>query len=120
MYTELLTKTKLLKEFCNQSLHRLEDIKHREVYEVDFFNEVKPFVDNVMRIADSWRELSKEWIKQEKPKNIHPNQIDATYENIQHISIQGFYQDTKQKRFKNMYESILYVLDSIIEKAIKI
>ncbi len=116
MYTELLAKTNMLKDLCDQSLKRLEDVKENESYEVDFHNEVKPFVDNTMKIADSWRDLANTWITMEFPKNLHPNQIDATHENIQHISIQGFYQDTKVKRFKNMYESIQYVLESILEK----
>ncbi|WP_077618558.1 YppE family protein [Bacillus sinesaloumensis] len=116
MYTELLAKTNLLKELCVQSLSRLEDVKQRETYEADFYKEVKPFVDDTMEIADSWRDLAIAWIKREFPKNLHPNQIDATHENIQLISIQSFYQDTKVKRFKNMYESIQYVLDGILEK----
>ncbi|MFS0863358.1 YppE family protein [Fredinandcohnia sp. 179-A 10B2 NHS] len=115
MYTELLAKSKLLKELCNQSVARHEEVKTRETYEADFYNDVKPFVDDVMKVADSWSELSKAWIISERPKNIHINQIDATHENIQLISIQSFYTDTKEKRFKNMYESILYVLDSIID-----
>jgi Bacterial domain of unknown function (DUF1798) len=116
MYTELLAKTNLLKDLCDQSLVRLEEIKENETYESDFDNVVKPFVDDTMVIADSWRDLAISWIKQEHPKNLHPNQIDATHENIQFISIQGFYRDTKAKRFKNMYESIQYVLDNILEK----
>ncbi|MDR4888673.1 YppE family protein [Fredinandcohnia sp. QZ13] len=116
MYTELLAKTKMLKDLCDQSLKRLEEIKQSESYEVDFYKEVKPFVDDTMAIADNWRELAVSWINKEFPKNLHPNQIDATHENIQHISIQSFYQDTKVKRFKNMYESVQYVLENILEK----
>lgn len=119
MYTELLAKTNILKDLCDQSLKRLEDVKTSESYEVDFYKEVKPFVDSTMKIADSWRDLAINWINNEFPKNLHPNQIDATHENIQHISIQGFYQDTKVKRFKNMYESVQYVLDNILERATK-
>lgn len=119
MYTELLAKTNILKDLCDQSLKRLEDVKTSESYEVDFYKEVKPFVDSTMEIADSWRDLAIAWIKKEFPKNLHPNQIDATHENIQHISIQSFYQDTKVKRFKNMYESIQFVLDNILERATK-
>ncbi len=118
MYTELLAKTNILKDLCNQSLQRLEEVKKRESYEADFYKEVKPFVDDTMTIADRWRDLAIEWIKKEFPKNLHSNQIDATHENIQHISIQSFYQDTKVKRFKNMYESIQYVLENILEKVI--
>ncbi|MFS0822996.1 YppE family protein [Bacillus sp. 1P02SD] len=116
MYTDLLAKTNMLKDLCDQSLKRLEDIKESESYEVDFYKEVKPFVDDTMAIADNWRELAIFWINKEFPKNLHPNQIDATHENIQHITIQSFYQDTKVKRFKNMYESIQYVLDNILVK----
>lgn len=119
MYTELLAKTNIVKDLCDQSLKRLEDVKTSESYEVDFYKEVKPFVDSTMELADSWRDLAITWINKEYPKNLHPNQIDATHENIQHISIQSFYQDTKVKRFKNMYESIQFVLDNILERATK-
>lgn len=116
MYTELIKDTNELKKACDQSIERLEYIRTLEEYEVDFFNEVKPFVDRVMEIADRWMELANSWIQNERPKNLHQNQIDATHENIQMVSIQGFYKDTKYKRYKAMYESIQYVLKSINEK----
>ncbi|MCH1624703.1 YppE family protein [Fredinandcohnia quinoae] len=116
MYTELIAKTTILIERCNQSLIRMEDVKKNTDYEADFYNEVKPYVDEVMEIADRWMQLANDWIEKEKPKHLHPNQIDATHENIQLISIQGFYKDTKARRFKAMYESIMYVLESINKK----
>lgn len=116
MYTELIAKTTLLIERCNQSLNRMEDVQREDDYEADFYNEVKPYVDEVMVITDRWMQLANDWIKRENPKHLHPNQIDATHENIQLISIQGFYKDTKSRRFKAMYESVIYILDSIIKK----
>ena len=43
-------------------------------------------------------------------------QIDTAYENIELVTVQSFYQDTRIKKFKDMHQSIQYLLQSIIEQ----
>lgn len=82
----------------------------------DFFLEVKPFADEVHQILLQWERDTVEWIKEESPKYIHIQQIDSTVENMKHVSVQCFYPDTREVRFKGMLQSIRYVLQDILTK----
>ncbi|MDP4170880.1 MAG: DUF1798 family protein, partial [Bacillota bacterium] len=62
----------------------------------DFFTEVKPFSDKVKEINDQWMVEAFQWVKEEKPKNFHSNQIDSAYEQIEQISIQSFFVKTSK------------------------
>jgi lantibiotic modifying enzyme len=100
-------------------LDRVEEIFHltREKNEdPDFFLTVKPFADEVYATVQQWEKTVKEWILTEKPKNIHTQQIDSTVENINMVSVQCFYPDTREKRFKGMLQSIRYVLNDTLSK----
>lgn len=100
-------------------LDRVEDTFHltREKNEgPDFFLTVKPFADEVHALVQQWEKTVKEWILTEKPKNIHIQQIDSTVENINMVTVQCFYPDTREKRFKGMIQSIRYVLNDTLSK----
>ncbi|CAG9622609.1 YppE family protein [Sutcliffiella rhizosphaerae] len=88
----------------------------KEKGEPDFFETVKPFADKVFDLVQRWEEETKSWIKEANPKNIHVQQVDSTVENINMISVQCFYPDTREKRFKGMLQSIRYVLNDVITK----
>ncbi len=108
------TLTSYLHKENEKALRRLEQRLQEEGYEPDFFGEVKPYVDEFYPKKDEWQELCKQWIKEEKPKYIAPNQIDSTEENLNNVVLQSFYKDTKVKRFKQMYQANKYVLESIL------
>ncbi|WP_223701998.1 YppE family protein [Sutcliffiella deserti] len=82
----------------------------------DFFQQVKPFADKIYYTLQDWEEKTTDWIKKESPKYIHTQQIDSTVENVKHVSVQCFYPDTREKRFKGMIQSIRYVLNDILTK----
>lgn len=82
----------------------------------DFFETVKPFADEVHGAVQDWEKNVKDWIISEQPKYIHTQQIDSTVENINMVSVQCFYPDTREKRFKGMIQSIRYVLNDTLTK----
>ncbi len=84
--------------------------------EPDFFETVKPFADEVFKVLQQWEKETTEWIQKDRPKYIHVQQIDSTVENFNMVSVQCFYPDTREKRFKGMIQSISYVLNDIITK----
>lgn len=84
--------------------------------EPDFFQEVKPFADEVYKTLLEWEKSTVEWIERTAPKYIHSQQIISTVENINHVAVQCFYPDTREKRFKGMIQSIRYVLNDILTK----
>ena len=60
---------------------------------------MKPFVDMVDEELKKWKELAYTWIKEEKPKYIHVQQIDQVYDNLQTNVLQCFVNKGKGKRF---------------------
>ncbi|NGP43749.1 YppE family protein [Bacillaceae bacterium SIJ1] len=82
-------------------------------YEVDFYGEVKPFVDEVTETAEAWRVEAKQWIKEARPLYIHPVQVDKTVENALMAAVQCFHTKVRKTRFINTIEAIIYVLESI-------
>lgn len=80
----------------------------------DFFKEVKPFADEVERINDSWRKEAQLWVEKTRPKNIHVQQIDSTHEHINIISVQAFFPETSQTRFRNTVASVKYILNNLL------
>jgi site-specific DNA-adenine methylase len=112
-FQDLVNLTKVLLEKVEESILRLESLKEKEDYEPDFFGEVKPYADGVHSTIDKWRELALIWIEKENPKYLYKLQIDTAIENIELLIVQSFYKDTRGKRAKEMYQSIVYTLTSI-------
>ncbi|WP_066294423.1 YppE family protein [Bacillus sp. FJAT-29937] len=81
----------------------------------DFYNEVKPFADEVKLINDEWKNKAILWITINRPKNLFIQQVESTYENIETISVQAFYPETSKSRFTNLVVSSQYVLDRLIQ-----
>ncbi|WP_071459932.1 YppE family protein [Bacillus massilinigeriensis] len=80
----------------------------------DFYNEVKPFADEVKECSNQWQGFAVEWIGKNKPKYLHMKQIEATLENLEIISVQAFYPETGKKRFVDRIQSVYHVLDYIL------
>ena len=67
-------------------------------------------------IVDQWNDLALQWMKDEKPKNLHPSQIINTAENIEMISIQAFFPESSYKRFISHSQSVHYVLVNVLNQ----
>ncbi|MFC4617763.1 YppE family protein [Camelliibacillus cellulosilyticus] len=108
--------TERLKELNDQAHDQFTQRTRSENYEVDFYGEVKPFADAVLKVVDEWKPLVFEWIQTAHPKYIYFPQINDTYDNLTIISVTAFQKDTRRKRFLDTVSSIKYVLDLIIEQ----
>lgn len=116
MHTDkLLELTKTLQEYNNEAFTQYTERTRAEGYETDFYNEVKPFSYKVERVANEWKELVLQWIREEKPERIYPIQINDTYDNIIAVSVLVFQKDARRRRLREMLKSIDYVLDEIIQ-----
>ncbi|MEK1830210.1 DUF1798 family protein [Priestia megaterium] len=70
------------------------------------FEEVKPYGDIFFKELDEWASLVTEWLKKERPKYIHVNQVETLKENLQNVVLQSFYPETREKRFKRCITQI--------------
>ncbi|MBA4536122.1 YppE family protein [Bacillus aquiflavi] len=110
-----------LKKLTNELLQlsryaeeQFEQVKSTKA-EVDFLTVVKPFVNLVKGKSEIWAENTKQWIIDNKPRNVHVKQIDSTVENLQLVSVQAFFPSTSRTRFINYIRSIDYVLNSVLK-----
>lgn len=108
----LRTLTKTLRTYNEKARLQFVDRTSVEGYEMDFYNEVKPFADKVEQLADEWRPLMMEWIRDDKPERLYPIQIHDTYDNIIAASVLIFQKDARRRRLQEMIKSIDYVLDT--------
>ncbi len=111
--TELVTLTEQLKETLLTSLSRYEDCrKTKKVY--DFYTEVKPLGDEVFQLTGEWKEKVFLWVQKNRPRNIHPPQIENVVEQINELVVQSFYYQTSYKRFKSTHQSALFTVDLVL------
>ncbi|WP_053363925.1 YppE family protein [Bacillus sp. FJAT-27251] len=106
--------TELMLEYSGFILNRFEQAKAAGE-KGDFFEEVKPFADEVRAKAGEWKAETLVWLEQNPQRNLHPKQIDATADNIEMVSIQAFFPETSRKRFMGHIQSIDYVLGSLLD-----
>ncbi|MFB6466045.1 YppE family protein [Cytobacillus sp. Hz8] len=82
----------------------------------NFFEEVRPFANEVKEVNDKWREWARVFVKERKPRYINQNQIESAYDSIEMLSIQCFYPDTSRKRFVDQLKSVEFILTSILNQ----
>lgn len=104
----------LILEDCKQ---RFESIKQKpEKTEELFYQDVKPTFELILNKVEIWKPLAEDWVKVNKPKYIHSAQIESTIDNIEQIVLQSFYKDINKQRFHNLYNSVEYVMSSILNE----
>jgi hypothetical protein len=82
--------------------------------EADFYDQVKPFADDVREQLEEWVPHVLRFLEKDKPDYIHPQQIDQLAENFEMVSVTCFQKDTKKKRFNEQYKSIEYTLSLVL------
>ncbi|MGV3487645.1 MAG: YppE family protein [Tuberibacillus sp.] len=108
--------TNALLELNERARYQFVNITRSEGYVVDFYGEVKPFADEVLRLVDEWKPLVFEWIQSEHPKYVYHKQINDAYDNLTIISVTAFQKDTRRKRFLDTISSIEFVLKTISQQ----
>lgn len=110
----LFSLTNELLQYTNRISIKFEEVKESKV-KGDFYSEVKPFADEVKMVNDEWQNLAKAWIRENRPKHLHEKQIDSTYEQIEMLSVQAFFPDTSRTRFINYWQSVRFILNTLID-----
>ncbi|MDQ0213653.1 hypothetical protein J2S13_000047 [Oikeobacillus pervagus] len=115
---------KSLKELTNQLIelnfqaNQIYDQVRESGQRGDFYLEVKPFANQVKKVSEDWGNLARKWLDYivPKPKTFHANQIKATVENLELVSVQAFFPESSYKRFKNYVRSIDFVLKQLMDE----
>ena len=94
--------------------HKRFELSKQEGVRGDFHTEIKPFADEVKETALQWKEAATKWVNENKPKNLHTNQIETAADYLEVISVQAFFPETSKKRFLDQVQSVDYILQSMI------
>lgn len=113
---QLINETNRLIEECQLSLDRFHEMRRLDK-DPDFFNEVKPYVDDMHALIKLWQQSAHQWIKTEQPKNLYVQQIDHAADAMEQFVVQSFYKGTSKKRFIQSIQSTQYTL-SILKRKI--
>lgn len=114
---ELYKRTKKLLGYRKFIVDRFEEAKASGI-KGDFYQEVKPFADEVKQQTEDWRTDALLWLRNYPQRHIHARQIESTAENLEMVSISAFFPETSRKRFIDHVQSIEFVLNGFA-KAIK-
>ncbi|MCD4840372.1 YppE family protein [Neobacillus sedimentimangrovi] len=109
MQEELYNKTEKLIMYHKIYMENFHEVKETGDKK-DFYEIIKPFVDEVKAVNDEWNMLMKKWLSEASPKTIHLKQIDTISSYIEQLSIQSFFSETSKKRFLDMYRTVEYFL----------
>ncbi|MET1249722.1 YppE family protein [Sporolactobacillus sp. STCC-11] len=105
-----------LRELNQNAFQQFAKRTQEKDYQVDFYNEVKPFADKVQELIDIWRPLAEAWVRRSKPKYVFPIQIKDTCDNLSIICVTAFQKDTRKRRFYETIKSIDYVFDNMLDQ----
>ncbi|MBS2969366.1 DUF1798 family protein [Metabacillus sp. KIGAM252] len=103
-----------LKQINEEALARFMEGKEKETA-YDFYAQIKPAFEEGSKIANDWKDLLTERYKTDRPKHVHPSQLDSAVDNIEQQILQSFDPKAKSLRYKNTKESVDYVVNSVIE-----
>ncbi|WP_318617381.1 YppE family protein [Sporosarcina sp. YIM B06819] len=110
----LQQKTERLLAVCRECFERHAQMRELN-REPDFFIEVKPYADQYHTLLDEWTGEVSEFIKTEKPKYVHPVQIESLNDSMKQFIVQSFYQKTGKKRFVLSINSAEYTFKTILD-----
>ncbi|MCU9613673.1 YppE family protein [Caldibacillus lycopersici] len=110
---ELIIGTEKMKDYLTKTDEIYESVRETKE-EADFYSTIKPFVDEIHEYSEQWCEQASNWVKENKPRNIYPQQLDAAKENLREICVQAFFPKTSYSRFKHNVHSINYTLEKLL------
>ncbi|MBC5637037.1 DUF1798 family protein [Ornithinibacillus sp. BX22] len=108
-------------EYTNQLKQEL--VKLKDIFEQTdppedrkdkvYFEMVREKTLPVYVLLEKWEALALEVIKASKI-SVHPNQIVSTRENMELLLMHSYYVDVRRRRYMELHQSVLYVLDQLI------
>ncbi|KOS69023.1 hypothetical protein AEA09_11020 [Lysinibacillus contaminans] len=105
----LIEKTSILIDECAQCVERFWKMREED-RAPDFFQEVKPHADNIHALLKDWQQQADAWIKENRPKYMHSQQIASAVESMEQFVVQSFYKETSKKRFLDATHSTSYTM----------
>src|SRR5699024_3576069 len=101
-------------DLTNQMLQAIEDGRNRflnnEKPHTDraYFNRVKEEADPIFELLHQWVDVALDRVTNHT-LNLHLHQINSTGENMEWLILHSYYQDTRKRKFMEIYKSCYYI-----------
>jgi hypothetical protein len=115
MSEEILDLTKRLLNYNHLFINYYEEAREKGT-SPDFHEVIKPFANEVKKVAQQWSTLMKNWLVNKPQKHLHLKQIDTTLDHIDQLSIQAFFPKTSRSRFLNANRTVEFFLLEIVKE----
>ncbi|MGK9266373.1 YppE family protein [Bacillus inaquosorum] len=114
----LLEMTEQMIEAAEKGADRYQEGKDSDL-SYDFFETIKPAVEENDVLAACWAQGALELIKARRPKYVHREQIKTAKDNFQELVLQSYVHHIHKKRFKDITESVLYTLHAVKDEIVR-
>lgn len=98
---------------CSNSIARFHAMREKNRAPL-FFDEVRPYADDIAQLLNDWQINADEWIRLHSPKYVHRQQIVSVVEAMNQFVVQSFYKETSKRRFMQSVHSVLYTLNTLL------
>ncbi len=105
--------TTQLYEECDNSWTRFMQFREQQ-YEPDFFDEVRPYANQIHELLNEWQQLAEQFIVEYHPKYVHMVQINNAAEQIDQFVVQSFYIKTSKKRLYQSIQAAKYTCETLL------
>lgn len=105
--------TTQLYEECDNSWARFMQFRE-QAYEPDFFNEVRPYANQIHELLNDWQLQAEQFIAVHHPKYVHMVQINNAAEQIDQFVVQSFYIKTSKKRLYQSIQAAKYTCETLL------
>lgn len=109
----LIEQTKKLLNECEASTNRFFKMRELDA-SPHFFEEVKPYADEIQSFLINWQRQMNDWIVQQKPKYLRSEQVNNVVDAMNQFVVQSFYKETSKKRFTDSIRSVEYTLKVVL------
>ena len=112
----------LIKEVTEQLNIYLEQLKQiflnnappEHISDRIFFTKMKTETEPIYQLLDKWEQLAMTSVKN-REVSIHPQQVQSTKENYELIILHSYYIDVRKRRYMEIYQSIQYISEQILQ-----
>lgn len=105
---------------AKKSLDQLKDLylqsdKPPDRKDRELFQKVKTESKPLFELNEKWAELAEQYTHEVENSIVYPIQINNTKENFELVVLHSYYIDVPKKRYMELYNSIHYVLDQLLD-----
>ncbi|WP_202406221.1 DUF1798 family protein [Pontibacillus yanchengensis] len=116
MSSKLENQIWTIKQELNQLKDRfLASDKPADKKDRALFEQVKEETSPLFTLIQEWYDEAEQYVKMNPGSKVFPIQLENTKDNFELLVLHSYYIDVPKKRFMELYNSVHYVLDQLLD-----